>query len=277
MPRSVHMPRYLSLSQDIQTRIRAGEFESGDRLPSETELCRIYGVSRGTAVRAIKQLVAEGVAVRRQGSGTFVARPSMHRRSGRLLSFSETATSEGRDATQRLLSFGSADEALAREFHCERPAMSLMRLRLIDGKPCAYHHSLIPGHVARRVPVLATGEGLQEPHFSLYDAFDKVGFSIARADERVTARLATQDEAVLLNINRPSAVIVVFRRSFDADGTLIEVVEAVHDSAVYTYEINLERPMLQHGSDAPRRVHSFEAAVNRRAGNRPGVKAKEGN
>jgi len=264
MARSDQTPRYLSLSEHIQARIRAGEYGSGDRLPSEAELCRLHGVSRGTAVRAIEQLVAEGIAVRRQGSGTFVARPSMHRRSGRLLSFSEAATSEGRDATQKVLSIGPADDAVAREFHCEPPAVLLMRLRSIDGKPCAYHRSVIPDRIAR--VALATGEGLEDPHFSLYHAFEKAGYAVARADERVTARLATEEEADRLNIDAPAAVIVVFRRSFDAGGTLVEAVEAVHDSAVYTYDINLELRAPQHGGEDPRRIHSFAAAANRQTG-----------
>ncbi len=276
MARVANMPRYLSLSEDIQSRIDAGEYRSGDRLPSESELCRAHGVSRGTVVRAIEQLVAEGVAIRRQGSGTFVARPSMHRRSGRLLSFSQTAHSEGRDATQRIIQIAPAGDALAREFHCDLPAVSLVRLRLIDDVPCAYHHSLIPDRVVRTVPALQGGEGLQDPHFSLYDAFEKAGCGVVSADERVTARLASEEEARLLDIATPAAVIVVFRRSFDATGALVEAVEAVHHSEFYTYDMNLVRSVPRDGGDLLRRVHSFEAA-ERQTGSSSGQNGKKGN
>ena len=70
MARLANLPRYQSLSDEIRSRIQAGEYGTGDRLPSEAELCRQHGVSRGTAVKAIEQLVAEGVAIRRQGSIT---------------------------------------------------------------------------------------------------------------------------------------------------------------------------------------------------------------
>lgn len=277
MARPANTPRYLSLSEDIQSRIHAGEYTSGDRLPSESELCREHGVSRGTVVRAIEQLVAEGIAIRRQGSGTFVARPSMHRRSGRLLSFSQTAISEGRDATQKIIQIAPAGDALAREFHCDLPAVSLVRLRLIDSMPCAYHHSLIPGRVARMVPELQGGEGLQDPHFSLYDAFEKAGCGVVQAEERVTARLAGGEEARLLNIAVPAAVIVVFRRSFDASGALVEAVEAVHHSEYYTYDMTLERRASADGDDRLRRVHSFEAAANHQTGKNSGQNGKKGN
>ena len=259
------MPRYQSLSEEIQSRIEAGEFAAGDRLPSEAELCREHGVSRGTVVKAIEQLVAQGVATRRQGSGTFVSRQSMHRRSGKLLSFSETATSEGRNPTQKVLTIGPADNALAREFHCELPAISLERLRFVDGRPCAYHHSLIPERIARQVPALLDGKGPSDPHFSLYDGFERAGCGVVRAEERVTARLANAMEMHLLEIDGPAAVIVVFRRSFDATGTLVEAVEAVHHSEFYTYDINLVRGPAEWAGKLER-VHSFEAAANRQIG-----------
>ena len=277
MPRSTQTPRYMSLSEDIQSRIHAGEFVTGDRLPSEAELCRQHGVSRGTVVRAIEQLVSDGLAVRRQGSGTFVARPSMHRRSGKLLSFSQTAYSEGLDATQRIIQIAPAGEALAREFHCDLPAVSLVRLRLIDNIPCAYHHSVIPDRVARAVPDLNGGEGLKAPHFSLYDAFEQAGHEVVTAEERVTARLASDEEAGLLNIAMPAAVIVVFRRSFDASGALVEAVEAVHHSEFYTYDMSLERRSVQSSHDEPRRVHSFASAVNQNAGENSGHNRRKGN
>ncbi len=275
MARSSNLPRYLSLSEEIHARIRSGAYGAGDRLPSEAELCRQHGVSRGTAVKAIEQLVAEGVAVRHQGSGTFVARQSMHRRSGRLLSFSQTATSEGRDATQQVLKMEPAADALAREFLCDVPAVSLERLRFVNGVACAYHHSVIPERIARRVPGLMGGEALSDPHFSLYDSFERVGCGVVRADERVTARLASEAEALLLEIELPAAVIVVFRRSYDASGNLVEAVEAVHHSEYYTYDMRLLRGPTP-GTGNLNRVHSFEAAANRQAGARSGPNREKG-
>lgn len=275
MARLANLPRYQSLSEEIRLRIEAGEYGAGDRLPSEAELCRQHGVSRGTAVKAVEQLVSEGVAIRRQGSGTFVARQSMHRRSGRLLSFSETAISDGREATQQVLKLEAADDALAREFLTERPAISLERLRFVNGVPCAYHHSLIPERIARQVPGLSGGETSLDPHFSLYDSLERAGHAVVRADERVTARLASPPEARLLNIDPPAAVIVVFRRSYDAADNLVEAVEAVHHSEYYTYDMKLAREPVA-GSGRLSRVHRFDIANHHRDGRRTGPDRKEG-
>jgi DNA-binding LacI/PurR family transcriptional regulator len=66
-------PRYQALRRRIQTRIRTGEWTTGDRIPSERELAREAGVSQMTVNRALGDLVRAGVLVRRVGSGTFVA------------------------------------------------------------------------------------------------------------------------------------------------------------------------------------------------------------
>ncbi len=66
------MPLYLAVKQDIEKRISNGEFSTGDRLPTEKELCEYYSVSRITTQKACNLLVGEGTIYRIQGKGSFV-------------------------------------------------------------------------------------------------------------------------------------------------------------------------------------------------------------
>ncbi len=66
-------PLYHRIRQDILAQIRRGDFEPGDQLPSENQLCTQYGVSVTTARRALLELVKEGVVQRKAGVGTMVA------------------------------------------------------------------------------------------------------------------------------------------------------------------------------------------------------------
>ncbi|MDF2373188.1 MAG: GntR family transcriptional regulator [Rhizobiaceae bacterium] len=251
-------PRYLSLADDLRTRIETGDLKAGDRLPSELELSSTYGFSRGTVVRAIEQLVTQGFVNRRQGSGSFVSTRSLHRRAGKLLSFSDTVREDGHRTEQRFLGFRDAEAAEAQEFGVSPPAMVLTRLRMIDGVPCAIHRSLIPQSVFNRLDKSSHGAGqgqedgqfdfLQAPDFSLYALFEKSGFAVGEARERVTARLADSQEAALLEIVQPSAVIVVFRLSYSASHELVEAVEAVYRADYYTYDTHLIRGHMDSGS-----------------------------
>jgi GntR family transcriptional regulator len=241
MLKSVSNPRYQVLANELRQRIAGGDYKPGDRLPSESQLCVEYGVSRGTVVRAIEQLVIAGIVHRRQGDGSFVARPSLHRHPGNLLSFSESAASEGHRSSQTLLSVGEASAEQVREFQCDGPAVFLQRLRQIDGLPCAVHRSIIPMHVASQIEALnGTDPGALEcGNFSLYEALDAAGFTVREAHERVTTRLASREECDLLNIEEPAPVMVVFRRSHGVSGRLVEAVEAVYHGGYYTYDMHL--------------------------------------
>jgi DNA-binding GntR family transcriptional regulator len=71
MPREPTAP-YKRIAEGIRARIAAGELKSGEQVPSATELCEAYGVSRNTALRALKLLKDEGLITMEQGWGSFV-------------------------------------------------------------------------------------------------------------------------------------------------------------------------------------------------------------
>lgn len=68
-------PRYAAIKQFLASAIRDGTLKPGDRVASEAELVSQFGVSRMTANRALRELQAAGVLVRRAGIGSFVAEP----------------------------------------------------------------------------------------------------------------------------------------------------------------------------------------------------------
>ena len=241
MEKTALAPRYSILEEELRGRIRDGEFKPGDRLPSEAQLCLAYGLSRGTVVKALEKLVADGVLHRRQGVGRFVARPSLHRQSGKLQSFSQSASAEGLKSQQAIIAFGKASRERARQYQCDEPAVFLERVRTVEGVPCAVHRSIIPWAVARNAKALTElGSAMRShPGFSLYEALEQAGFRVVEATERVTARLASSEEAGHLNVAETAPVMVVFRCSYDANGRLVEAVEAIYLSEYYSYEMRL--------------------------------------
>lgn len=70
-------PAYRVLADALRRQILSGELRSGDRLPAETELCELHGVSRSTVREALRALVSERLLVTRRGvsGGSFVAAP----------------------------------------------------------------------------------------------------------------------------------------------------------------------------------------------------------
>jgi len=75
--RSSFEPPYAQVARGVRERIVKGEYRAGDRLPSEAELCAMYGVSRMTARRAVTLLAKDGVVFTENGRGTFVKAPEL--------------------------------------------------------------------------------------------------------------------------------------------------------------------------------------------------------
>jgi len=241
--RKIKQPLYLQLADELREGIAEKQWQPGDLLPSETRLCRDYGVSRGTVVKALDVLLKEGLAQRRQGVGTFVTRPALHRQPGFLLGFSETVANQGRVPSQRLIERRQISRSEALQYGCDESAVILYRIRLVDDIPWAVHRSLIPLSVANNVPALGDdGEAeRQASDFSLYQSLAGVGYVIDHAEESVQSRLANAQEAALLEIDLPAAIMMVHRKSFDPDERLLELVEAVYLGESYAYEARLVR------------------------------------
>lgn len=86
LDRRSSVPLYYQLQEILHQQIASGRFRVGDPLPSEGELCRMFGVSRIVVRQALEVLEDDGEVVRMQGKGTFVAEPKLDLAAGGLVS-----------------------------------------------------------------------------------------------------------------------------------------------------------------------------------------------
>jgi GntR family transcriptional regulator len=220
-------------------RVEIANKEAGDRIASEPELSRRFGVSRFTVTRAIEILVDEGLINRRQGLGTFVAAPPLKRAPSYLASFSEAITAARRTGSHRVLAFGPTHWREGLPYLEDEPLIGLDRLRLVDRAPTAIHRSVISAAIAQRIGL--TAEAVASPGFSLYRRFEDAGLFVDRGVETLRARSASLEETRLLRLDDNRVVMAVCRRSFAADGTVLDFVDAVYDARRYAYEAEIRR------------------------------------
>ena len=105
------IPLYEQVANALRADIQGGAFDATKRLPTEEELAEKYGISRITVRRAVGDLVEEGLVEKKQGKGTFIRTPKMHKdmnRSG--MSFTELMNS---DVLDRALTCGAVYGFLA--------------------------------------------------------------------------------------------------------------------------------------------------------------------
>lgn len=73
MGKTASEPMYQQIAEDIKKKIQTGEYKENEQIPTETELEKIYGVSRITVRKAMEILVGEEILIRKRRMGTFVA------------------------------------------------------------------------------------------------------------------------------------------------------------------------------------------------------------
>ncbi len=216
------MPAYERIRTDIAHQIASRVIEAGDRLPSEDELARHYGVTRMTVRHALDHLVTDGLIKRRWGVGTFVlgALPP-HRTVNRLQSLTEELTTAGKLLTTKIVEQlqTSADGEIAEKLDLEPGAsvVSLRRLRSLDGRPVAVQHSWVPMAVCPTLSRAALING------SLYATLTaEAGVALGAADQVVTAIGADHVLSELLQVRKGAALIHTERVTFDAGGRPVE-------------------------------------------------------
>ncbi len=137
-----HLPRYVLIREEIRRKVLSGEYEPGQRIPSEPQLAREFNVSRGTVEKALRGLVEEGLLVREQGRGTFVARPRLESARFRLSTFAEEAKRRGFTPSTRLIRArvvpAPEDAAQALALEPDTEILEIVRLHYADGSPLVY-------------------------------------------------------------------------------------------------------------------------------------------
>ena len=73
--RSSPLPLYFQLKTFILDKIQQGEWQPGEKLPTEEEIHKTFDVSRATIRQALRELEFDGTIIRQAGRGTFVATP----------------------------------------------------------------------------------------------------------------------------------------------------------------------------------------------------------
>ena len=219
-------PLYQQVRQSLRDSLQAGEWKPLEVIPSEVMLARRYNVSLGTVRKAIDELVTEGLLVRRQGKGTFVAshgEQQMRHRFLRLQSdqpdvIATRQTQRNIVECRRL----RAPAELARALHLNSGDTLLYVRRVLSfaGIPTVLEDIWLPALPFRGL----TAEKLRDYPDSTYVLFEKeFGVRMVRAEEKLRATLSDADQAELLQCEVGTPLLQIERISYTFNDQPVEI------------------------------------------------------
>jgi GntR family transcriptional regulator len=221
-PGTAGLPLYRAAARALLAAVERGAVAPGAALPSEAELAAAFGVSIGTVRRAVDDLVADHVLVRRQGRGTFVA---THGGERFLFQFFHVERADGlREAPAvELLAFerGRLDEdaAAALGRRAGEPAFWVENRLALQGRPVVHDRLAIPAALFKGL----TERRWRERPSTIYHLYQtEFGLTVVRADERLRALRADRAAARVLGVAPGEPVLQVRRTAIALGGRPVE-------------------------------------------------------
>jgi GntR family transcriptional regulator len=227
-------PLYQQIKGLILQSLQSGEWKPGEAIPSEMDLAARFRVSQGTVRKAIDELSAENLVVRRQGKGTFVATHAEQQVQYRFLKLqpdSGDTQSEGPAARtiidcKRLRA--SAEIARALSLRSGDPVLQVRRVLAFSGVPTILEDLWLPGAPFKGL----TAERLSDYHGPMYALFET---EFVRADESIRAVNPDAEQAKLLHVTLKDPLLSVERVAYTYNDTPMELRRGLYRTDTHHY------------------------------------------
>lgn len=232
-------PLYAQIKEVMKDRILDGDYDIHERLPSESQLMKLFGVSRITVRQALRDLHAEGMVFSVQGKGTFVSRPKAVQDIQRLQGFGEAMAPQGYETSTRVVGVqevrATQEVADALQINQSSKVIELTRVRLLNREPISIDNSFFPLSIGEKLQ----GRDLTQDIFPLLE--NEFGISLGHADLKIEAIIATENSAKLLNVEVGSPVLMIQRLVYSQQGQPIDFEYLSYRGDAFQYQLRVDR------------------------------------
>ncbi|KGI86360.1 transcriptional regulator [Exiguobacterium mexicanum] len=232
-------PLYQQVAHKMRTFIESGTWAPGEAIPTEAQLVEEFSVSRVTVRQAVKLLQEEGLLWKRQGSGTYVQSEKIEHNMYELKSFTEDMKREGKEVTNKVLTFTlqppSEKVREALELEDGELVFYVRRQRFADGEPLIVEDTYLP---LKLFPDL-TYEVMSQSKYAYIEEIKQ--FKIADSVQEFIPVLPTKEIAEMLGVSERTPILKVELYSFLMDGSRFEFTETYFKSEEYRFIIRAGR------------------------------------
>jgi len=236
---AAYSPLYQQIKGLLLQSLDRGEWKPGEAIPSELELASRFQVSQGTVRKAIDELAAENLLLRRQGKGTFVA---THHEAKVRFRFLRLTPDDGRPPVSgsQILDCrrvkAPVDIARLLDLRASDTVVNLRRLLSFDQVPTILDDIWLPGAAFKGL----TADSLARYRGPLYALFEsEFGVSMVRAEEKIRAMPAGREQAGHLRVEPGTPLLQVERVSYTYGDRPMEVRRGLYVTERFHYRNSL--------------------------------------
>lgn len=232
------IPLYFQFKNILLNMMKTGELQSGDMIPTEFELCDIFGISRTTIRQALTELVNENKFHRVKGRGTFVAQNKISQDFiRRIESYNAEMIRKGYVPNSTVLVFkvipANTEVSTALKISANTDVISMKRLRFADDQPIVITQTYLPYAFCKLVLDYDMGQE------SLYKILSQnVNTKIYRVVRQIEAVVPTKEDCELLEITKTTAIQLFHYTGYNKFDTPVEYTISRYrgDKNVFTIE-----------------------------------------
>ncbi|WP_345533237.1 GntR family transcriptional regulator [Viridibacterium curvum] len=247
-------PMYAQIKEELRARILDGRYTPHERLPSESELIALFGVSRITVRQALGDLQREGLLFKIHGKGTYVSKPKTFQELGQLEGFAEAMSKRGFETFNRVVAQRTVKAARDVADHLQVPlntsVTEIRRVRFLNREPISLDVSWFERELGDR---LRRADLAHRDIFSLIE--NECGIPLGRAELQIEAMLADETLAGLLLVEEGSPILRMERLTYSAAGKPLDYEHLYYRGDAFQYRMHIER----HAGQAPSIKRAGEA------------------
>jgi GntR family transcriptional regulator len=235
------IPFYIQLRELLEAYILHGEWQPGDQLPPEKDLCETYDVSRTVVRQTLQEMENKGLIIKQRGKGSFVAKPKIRGSLvQKLTGFHQDMIEQGLTPRTEVLhqKIEPAKAAVAMHLNLMPGTLvfNIERVQSVNDEPIVLVRTYLPHALC---PGLADVD--LNAH-SLYATLeDDFGLRLSHGQRTIEAVLAGEREAKYLGVTPGAPLIALESISYLHDGTPIEYFNAFHRGDRSRFVVNLLR------------------------------------
>lgn len=237
--------KFISISEEIIEKIRSGELQPGDKIPSENEIIQQYSVSNTTARKTLLEIELKGWARRVKGKGTYVLNRTEDRHLLRTLGsiddtrtgFDEKLKAEGFTPKniileKTILRDGISSEIAGKHYIIEGPVVKIHQLRYANDLIMKDETKYISLNLCPRINMMPT----EISYYKIYE--DKYHLKVTDVNQTLSADIFTRNHSEnSFEINGPIPVFILDSAIACSNGKIVEIERSFYRGDKYKFAI----------------------------------------